>query len=67
VGIENVICPRCGRETLATVPSGHKLIRVVENPKYDAARYERDSESVTQMCKCSKCNSQFGAVTREEF
>ncbi len=31
MAIENVICPRCGRETLATVPSGHRLVRVVEN------------------------------------
>ena len=64
MAIENVICPRCGRETLATVPSDHRLVRVVENAKYDC-RFDKDC--VTQYCRCSKCNESFGAVTREQF
>ena len=64
MAIENVICPRCGRETLATVPSGHRLVRVVENAKYDCSS---DRGCVTQWCRCSKCKDSFGAVTKEEF
>jgi hypothetical protein len=64
MAIENVVCPRCGRETIATIPSGQKLVRVVANPEYNG---RDDPKCVVQMCKCSKCSNSFGAVTRDQF
>ncbi|GAF70116.1 unnamed protein product [marine sediment metagenome] len=66
MGTENAVCPRCGKEVLVTVPSGHRLWSIVENPQYDAAAHEDDETLATQMSRCSYCNSSFGAVTRDE-
>lgn len=28
MAVENIVCPHCGKEALATIPSGQHLIRI---------------------------------------
>lgn len=60
MGIENVVCPRCGREALATVPSGHVLREVSSNS------YIRYTNWYRHECKCRHCGGIFYAFTREK-
>jgi len=66
MGVENAVCPYCGKEIIVTVPAGHRLRNIVQNPKYNPASHEGDKKLTTQWSKCSHCNHEFGAVTRDE-
>lgn len=66
MGVENAVCPQCGKELAVTVPSGHRLKRIVQDSYYDAPCHEHDKKCVTQMSKCPHCKYTFGAVTRDE-
>ncbi len=65
MGTENAVCPYCGEVVLVTVPSGHRLWSIVQNPEYDAAHNEDDKRLSTQWSRCPHCNRSFGAVTRD--
>jgi len=56
MAIENVVCPRCGREAFATIPSGQRLIEIFDYHK-------TYSNTNTQTCNCKNCGRNFYAVT----
>jgi len=66
MGLENDVCPQYGKELAVTVPAGHRLVRIVQDPHYDAPYREDDKKCVTQMSRCPHCKDSFGAVTRDE-
>lgn len=59
MGVENVACPNCGREALATVPSGQRLVKV---SKFDM---RGGSGYYTQTASCPHCEKTFYASTKE--
>ena len=54
MGVENVVCPDCGKEALATIPSGQYLIRI---DRSNSTKYNN------QHCRCPNCGYYFYAVT----
>ena len=59
MGVENVACPHCGREALATVPSGQRLVKVA---KYDM---RGGSGVYIQSASCIHCKESFYVATKE--
>ena len=57
MAIENVVCPNCGREALATLPAGQRLLEIwKEHKSY--------SDAYTQTCRCKSCGRTFFAITK---
>jgi len=60
MGLENVCCPNCGKEAFATVPSGHRLVRIQSRSNRPYCDVEM------QECMCPHCKETFYAVTIEK-
>lgn len=63
MGIENAVCPHCGNELIVTVPTGHRLVKIVQDANMSGWV---DEKWVTQMSRCPHCHKDFGAVTKDE-
>jgi DNA-directed RNA polymerase subunit RPC12/RpoP len=59
MAVENVACPHCGSETLATVPSGQRVVKVAD---YDM---KGGSGHYVQVASCSRCGKKFYVLTKE--
>ena len=52
MAVENVVCPHCGNEALATVPSGAYLVKT----DTDSDHWK---DYLTSQCSCSRCGGKF--------
>jgi len=59
MGTENVVCPHCSSETMATVPSGMRLDGV------DTEAYNTDENYGRSKCTCSVCGNSFYAYSQK--
>ena len=59
MGIENVVCPLCGKEAIATVPSGHYLKEV------SSSDYIRYTNWYRQQNSCRSCGRTFYSFSRQ--
>ena len=63
MAVENVVCPKCGREALATVPMGQRLISV--NDAISGAGPEAHGADYYSRSKCTHCKSSFYVFTAD--
>ncbi len=55
MGVENVACPKCGREAIVTVPIGKRLLGVTAT----FVNYSRMKAGSYSVGKCASCKQQF--------
>ena len=57
MAVEEVVCPRCGSQAIATVPDGHRLSEVTKSDTRWSNNYNM------QDCACKHCKGVFYART----
>ena len=61
MGVENVVCPHCGKEQFANVPGGQRLIKVNRSwGGYSSSDGERENDN-----KCTECKKKFYTITKD--